>query len=159
MLLEGGDVPPASPIARAPDDGARVVPCPAGSELVGPAAAGAVEAVDAAGAAVPKTTTPKEEGRGASVGPAGIGLVEEGAGEEAATGAVVPGTMKPPGGIVMEGVTGAVEAAAGGVGEGEVAGVVDAGGAGAAVPGKRGSKFGRSLMSFDWWRGRSRTGE
>lgn len=127
LMLEGGFVPPVSPIARAPGDGARVAP--PGSGTVGPATAGAMEAEEAAGAGDPKTR-PKEEGIGASVGPAGIGLVEK-----YGMGAVVSGNTKPPGGIVMKGVTGAVEAAAG-IDEGEATGAVDISGAGAAVPGE-----------------------
>lgn len=129
LMLEGGFVPPVSPIARAPGDGARVAP--PGSGTVGPATAGAMEAEEAAGAGDPKTRS-KEEGTVASVGPAGIGLVEKDG-----MGAVVSGNTntKPPGGIVMKGVTGAVEAAAG-IDEGEATGAVDTSGAGAAVPGE-----------------------
>lgn len=127
LLLEGGGVPPTSPIARAPDDGARV--CPGGSGIVGPAAAGAVEADAVAGAADPKMM-PREEGIGASVGPVVIGLVEE-----EATGAADPATTNPPGGIVKVGVTGAAGTSAG-IREGDATRSLEADGEGAVVPGK-----------------------
>lgn len=135
LLLEGGGVPAASPIARAPEDGEGVAP--PGSGIVGPVAAGAE---DAEGASDPKMM-PKEAGRGASVGPAAIGLAEGATGAalvEDATGASVdPGAMmKPPGGMVMEGVTGAIETAAGII-EGEATGARESDGAGAVVPGRR----------------------